>query len=716
MMQRGGAPQGPAGTGKTETVKDLGKNLALFVIIQNCSDTLDYISLGKIFAGLALSGSWGCFDEFNRIQLEVLSVVAQTIQIILDAIRKDEALTQLNEQGIHVEKETGLFITMNPGYAGRSELPDNLASLFRPVAMMIPDFVTICKISLMSEGFKQNDVLAKKVFTIYDLMKKQLSKQDHYDFNMRAIKSVLNASGRIKRQLPEHDELTVMIKALRDMNLPKFIAEDVILFDNLFIDLFPGCEEPEADTDELQIEIENAMIAKGLYLNEATIVKVMQLYEYKKTRHGNMLVGLSMSGKTTAWEILNDALNVLHKKELEKDPSKKDKENSTMTYPAVKYELINPKSITIRELYGDFDEGQPPQWVDGILSSILKKICQESKNEQRWMILDGPVDTLWIESMNSVLDDSKLLTLNNGDRIALSPSVRLLFEVENLAVASPATVSRAGMIYVDIDELGWRPLMTQWIKSKEGAEYRELLQKLVEEYVPKVLSVKKTQCTELVPTNEASCVKNLCNLYDALCSNLTRLEDEEEEAFNEYIGKWFVFCLIWSIGATVDEASRKNIDYILRDINSIFPHSNTVFEHYINLEKHDFAPWDEKLPPNWKPNTTDFTQINVPTVDVVRNRFITNALLDKGSQINMVGHSGVGKTVLVERILQALDIHVHSFTINFSAGTTSQSVQDIIESNFERRAKNKYRPKNAKHKAICFIDDLNMPRKDTFGS
>lgn len=84
------------------------------------------------------------------------------------------------------------------------------------------------------------------------------------------------------------------------------------------------------------------------------------------------------------------------------------------------------------------------------------------------MIIDGPVDTLWIESMNSVLDDSKLLTLNNGDRIALSPNVRLLFEVENLSVASPATVSRAGMIYMDIDELGWEPYVSMWIQKKDN--------------------------------------------------------------------------------------------------------------------------------------------------------------------------------------------------------------------------------------------------------
>lgn len=231
-----------------------------------------------------------------------------------------------------------------------------------------------------------------------------------------------------------------------------------------------------------------------------------------------------------------------------------------------------------------------------------------------------------------------------------------------------------------------------------------------------MLKVKKTSCKELVETSETSCVQNLCKLFDALCKNLKKADDEEQEAFLLYSEKWFVFCLIWSIGATVEEQSRREIDYILRDIESMFPHQNTVFEHYINTEKKDWSPWEEKLQANWKPVEKEFHKINVPTVDTVRNRFIVQTLLDANSQVLLVGHSGVGKTVLIDGILMTLDSLIHYFSICFSAGTTSDITQEIIETNFERRAKNKYRPKNAKIKAICFIDDLNMPKKDTFGS
>lgn len=255
-----------------------------------------------------------------------------------------------------------------------------------------------------------------------------------------------------------------------------------------------------------------------------------------------------------------------------------------------------------------------------------------------------------------------------------------------------------------------------WIKQKKNEEMREFLTEFVDKYLLKVLKVKRQQCSELVKTSESACVINMCRLFDALSKNINKSPEDEGDAYKTYVEKWFVFCLIWSIGATVEESSRKAIDYILRDIESMFPHANTVFEHQLNLDKRDWAPWEEKLQANWKPTSKEFSSIIVPTVDTIRNRYIVQALIENNSQVLIVGHSGVGKTVLVDGILLTLDANTSHFTINFSAGTTSVSTQNIIENNFERRAKNKYRPKNAKQKAVCFIDDLNMPRKDTFGS
>lgn len=181
-LKMGCAPAGPAGTGKTESTKDLANALAKCCYVFNCSPEMDYLGLGNIFKGLASSGSWGCFDEFNRLVPEVLSVCTVQFKAVCDGVKAESARIVIESDEILLDPTCGAFITMNPGYLGRSELPEGLKALFRPITVMVPDLVLICENMLMAEGFTQAKILASKFYGLYSLLRDLLSKQIHYDW------------------------------------------------------------------------------------------------------------------------------------------------------------------------------------------------------------------------------------------------------------------------------------------------------------------------------------------------------------------------------------------------------------------------------------------------------------------------------------------------------------------------------------------------------
>lgn len=164
---------------------------------------------------------------------------------------------------------------MNPGYLGRAELPEGLKTLFRPITVVVPDLELICENMLMAEGFVDAKLLAKKFVTLYMLCRDLLSKQLHYDWGLRAIKSVLVVAGSFKRAEPEIDELSILMRALRDFNIPKIAFTDLEVFNGLLGDLFPKLNPIRKRDMEFENVIKEVSREHKLEPSEEFVLKIV---------------------------------------------------------------------------------------------------------------------------------------------------------------------------------------------------------------------------------------------------------------------------------------------------------------------------------------------------------------------------------------------------------------------------------------------------------
>ncbi|KXS21993.1 hypothetical protein M427DRAFT_494431 [Gonapodya prolifera JEL478] len=711
-MKLGGAPAGPAGTGKTETVKDLAKAMGLLCMVTNCGDGMDYQSMGKIFAGLVQTGAWGCFDEFNRIELSVLSVISAQIKTIQNAMVMGLKRFQFEGNEITLDKKSGIFITMNPGYAGRTELPDNLKALFRPVVMAVPDLEMICEIMLFSEGFTLARQLAKKMVVLYKLAKGQLSRQHHYDFGLRALKSVLVMAGSLKRGSPELSEDVVLMRALRDMNLPKFVFEDVPLFLGLINDLFPGLDCPRVRYPNFNDAVEDVMKENEYIIVPEQVDKVVQLYETMLTRHTTMVVGPSGGGKTVVIETLAKA--------------------QTKLGLQTKLSILNPKAVTVNELYGVLDP-ITRDWTDGLLSNIFREVNRPTdRKEKKYIVFDGDVDAVWVENMNSVMDDNKLLTLTNGERIRLQKHVSLLFEVGDLQYASPATVSRCGMVYVDPKNLGYLPYFQKWVNTRPKGE-SEVLLKLFTKFLDPLIAFILEGAFEgflgeplrsVIPVTPLSIVKQLCTLVEL---QLNAIKPQSPESTIEAV---FIQSLIWSAGAALLDVDRTKFSDTLKKlcelpqvhtaavaaVGQLPGNDKNLFDYYFDATALVWNHWSHYVPTYIHKPNTPFHEILIPTTDTIRHTWLLEKLTAAKQPVLFIGDVGTSKSVTVQNYLRHLPPEANLLLpINFSSRTSSLDIQRNLEVHVEKRTKDTYGPAAGKQ-LIVFVDDLNMPTKDKYGT
>ncbi|KAF9454965.1 dynein heavy chain [Macrolepiota fuliginosa MF-IS2] len=759
--QLGGSPFGPAGTGKTESVKALGVQLGRFVLVFCCDETFDFQAMGRIFVGLCQVGAWGCFDEFNRLEERILSAVSQQVQTIqqglVSLVKNPNTEIELVGKSLKIHKNIGIFITTNPNYAGRSQLPPNLTKLFRPMAMTRPDRELIAQVMLFSQGFRTAESLASKIVPFFNLCDEQLSRQPHYDFGLRALKAVLASAGILKRErLQNHRadededviemEQIILIQSVTETIVPKLVADDVPLLTSLLADVFPGVDYVPVDLEALREKILKVCAERRLVAGERWIAKILQLYQIQKIQHGLMMVGSSGSGKTNAWQVLLAALERLDGVE------------------GISY-VIDPKAMHKDALYGTLDQ-TTREWNDGLFTHILRKIVDDVRGEsgkRHWIIFDGDVDPEWVENLNSVLDDNKLLTLPNGERLNLPPNVRIMFEVEHLKYATLATVSRCGMIWFSEDVVEPSMVYEHYLSTlsstpldADDEDSNDLLNRRAD------VSTESTTSANLITQQQIAAIlsryfeegdlvssalsfaesiehimdftttralNTLFSLLNKTARNVIEYNIQHSdfplppERVEQYVTKRLLVNIVWAFSGDAKLDLRAKLGDYLRtqtgiDLPPLAP-GTSLIDYDVQVSNGEWIAWQSRVPSiEIEAHSVTASDIVVPTMDTVRHEEVLYSWLSEHKPLMLCGPPGSGKTMTLFSALRKLpDMEVVG--LNFSSATTPELILKTFEQYCEyRKTPNGVilAPIQIGRWLVVFCDEINLPATDKYGT
>ena len=340
----------------------------------------------------------------------------------------------------------------------------------------------------------------------------------------------------------------------------------------------------------------------------------------------------------------------------------------------------------------------------------------------KWIILDGDLDANWIESMNSVMDDNKMLTLASNERIPLKPHMRLIFEIRDLRFATPATVSRAGILYISTDEgTQWRSLIESWLMKLQASEVSKgKLRDCFNTYVEATLKWMSKTVSPIVSLQDMNFVQTLLYMLDGTFN---------ENIFNaiaaDAIEKAFVFAFIWAMGSaltiTDDGTDNRKLfsDWWRSEWRNVkLPSQFTVFDYWYDSGTNSFEQWSKSpfLSADMMEynSSTPMGSVTVPTTETCSVTFWMKILVNMRRPVMLAGPAGTGKTQIVNGMLAEFDpAQMVSATINFNFYTTSAVLQNTMSLPLVKKTGTNYGPPG-QAKLVYFVDDVNLPEVDPY--
>ena len=401
-------------------------------------------------------------------------------------------------------------------------------------------------------------------------------------------------------------------------------------------------------------------------------------------RHGVIVIGKTGSGKSS---ILN----------------------STSAAVGVETHTFSPKSLTNDEIYGSYD-GQ--EWKDGVLTSLMRKINQHT--EKQWIISDGPIDAVWIEHLNAVLDDNRKLHIA-GEVIPFPKHANIIFEVEDLAVASPATVSRCGMVLVEPQQSTLTSIFNKWLKSlpqniRNNQHVLNKLKELYQEMAQPAIDFVHKAGLEASATCASNLAQSLLRIIDSLIVG-------NEGRFEGLLDNLFQWAMVWSIGASLSQEGRAKFNCFLRGLatekkTKVFPEEESVYDYELDLVQNKWVPWAKKLEGYEISPDTSIEEWVFPTIESTRTEFFVKTLLNNKYNVLTVGNS---RSKAFNALLGSLNDGITFSSLRFSPRVDARNVQKFLEHPLEKVKCREYAPKDHK-KHIYYVDDVNIAKKEVYGA